>query len=373
MQYKLTKNFIERYEAFSRSDVYKDVNEYSKSDYWKYHSSRVKVKVSENNLTATGESGFYTSSSNNLKEIIRKVFSVMRSPSKLTEWLRIKIGLSSDGIKLLSYFDAFEKVMGRHPVTDPDLSPFRINFDNLRNRNNLISSVSKCKENYFDIVRGRISFSGHVLLSYYHLNILYSYVALNNWKEKKVVLEIGAGNGNLMSIIKSNAGSNTTIIDVDLPETISHSVLYIVSVFPSAKILMPNEVESIKQKKIDFHEYDFVFLTPYQVYLIDDDFVDLSINMNSFQEMTHKQINEYFNLIQRVGKNNSYFFTSNRAEKLPCGEGSYEKETTVLPNRFSDYPWNNSNETIIFEICRMVRLVQLDPVFIRLEKIKNIL
>tara|TARA_B100001175_G_scaffold290593_1_gene275154 strand:- start:51 stop:1166 length:1116 start_codon:yes stop_codon:yes gene_type:complete len=371
MEYKLTKDFIERYEAFLRSKVFKDVLNQSKSDYWRHHSSMVKVEVSDDNITTTGVSGFYTSSSNNLKEIKRKALSVMKSPSKLTEWFRIKIGLSRDGIKLLSYFDAFEKVMSRHPVTDPDLSPFRINFYKIRN--NLISSVSRCKENYFDIVRGRISFSEHVLLSYYHLNILYSYIDLHNWKEKKVVLEIGGGNGNLMSIIKSHAGSDTTIIDIDLPETISHSMLYIVSVFPSAKILMPNEIESINQTKINFYDYDFVFLTPKQVNLISDDFVDLSINMNSFQEMTHNQINEYFDLIQRVGKNNSYFFTSNRAEKIPCGEGSYKKETYVLPNRFSDYPWNNSNETIIFEICRMVRLVQLDAVFIRLEKIKNAL
>lgn len=371
MEYKLTKSFTDRYKAFLESEVYKDVLDHSKTDYWKYHSSMVEVDVSENNITATGVSGFYTSSSKNLKEVKRKVLSVMKSPSKLTEWLRVKIGLSRDGIKLMSYFDAFEKVISRHPVTDPDLSPYRINFDKIRN--NLISSVSKCKENYSDIVRGRIAFSQHVQLSYYHLNILYSYIGLNNWKGKKVVLEIGAGNGNLMSIIKSHAGSKTTIIDVDLPETFSHSILYIVTVFPSAKILMPNEIESIKQKKINFYDYDFVFLTPKQVHLIDDDFVDLSINMNSFQEMTHNQINEYFDLIQRVGKNNSFFFTSNRAEKLPCGEGSYEKETDVLPNRFSDYPWNNSNEIIIFEICRMIRLVQLDSVFIRLEKIKNVL
>ena len=372
MQYKLTKNFIERYETFSRSDVFKDVNEHSKSDYWKYFASRVKVEVSENNVTAKGESGFYTSSSNNLKEIRRKVFSVMKSPSKLTLWLWRKIGLPIEGIKLLDQIEAFQKVMDRNLITDPELSPYRVNFDNLRNRNKLISSAGKCKENYFEIVQGRVSFSVHVQLAYYHLNILYSYVDLNNWQEKKVVLEISAGNGNLMSILKSHASSNTTIIDIDLPETISHSVLYIASVFPSAKILMPNEVESIKHK-IDFHDYDFVFLIPNQAYLIDDDFVDLSINVHSFQEMTHKQINEYFNLIQRVGKNNSYFFTSNRAEKLPSGVGSYEKETTVLPNRFSDYPWNNSNEIIIFEICRLERLIQLDPIFIRLEKIKKIL
>ena len=371
MKYKLSKKFIKRYDNFIRSDVFKDVRDFSKSDYWKYHSSQVKIEVSENIISASGKSGFYTSRSNNLVEIIRKVLSAVKSPSKVKGWIYAKKGLSRDGIKLLSYFDAFEKVMGRHPIADSDLSSYRINFGDLRNRNTLISSVNKCKENYFDIVRGGISFSEHVLLSYYHLNILFSHVDLNNWKEKKVVLEIGAGNGNLMSLIKSHAGHNTTIIDIDLPETISHSILYIVSVFPLAKILMPHEIESTKLNKIDFIEYDFVFLTPNQAYLIDDDFVDLSINMHAFQEMTHQQINEYFDLIQRVGKNNSFFLTSNRVEKLPYGIGAYEKETTVLPNRFFEYPWRNSNETIIFEICRMLRLIQLDSIFIRLEKIQK--
>ena len=370
MQYTLSKDFINRYEVFLASDALKDVSDYSKSEYWQYHASIVKVKVFENTVTVSGKSGFYASSSNSFKEIRRKISSIIKSPSKLTFWLRQKIGLPIDGLRLLNYFDAFEKVMGRYSISDPDLSPYRINFGNLRSRNNLISSVSKCKENYLNIVRGEKLFSDHVALSYYHLNILYGYVDLSNWKDKKVVLEIGAGNGNLMSIIKSHSSSKTTIIDIDLPETISHSVLYIASVFPSAKILMPNEVECAKNK-IDFHDYDFVFLTPNQIELIDDDYVDLSINTHSFQEMTHKQIDEYFSLIQRVGKNNSYFFTSNRVEKLPCGRGAYEKETTVLPNRFSEYPWSNSNEIIIFEICRMLRLIQLNPIYIRLEKIKK--
>lgn len=368
MQYKLSKKFIKRYEVFLASNSMKDLSDYSKSDYWKYHASIVKVEVSENTVTVSGKSGFYTSSSSTFRELRRKVISVTKSPSKLMVRLRQKIGLPIDGLKLLDSFDAFNKVMGRYPISDPDLSPYRINFGDLRNRNNLISSVEKCKENYSDIVRGEILFSDHVLLSYYHLNILYEYVDLNNWEEKKVVLEIGAGNGNLMSIIKSHASSKTTMIDIDLPETISHSVLYIASVFPSAKILMPNEIELTKHK-INFHDYDFVFLTPSQIHLIDDDFVDLSINTHSFQEMTHKQIDEYFELIQRVGKNKSYFFTSNRVEKLPCGRGAYEKETSVLPNRFAEYPWNNSNEIVIFEICRMLRLIQLNPIFIRLEKI----
>ena len=40
--------------------------------------------------------------------------------------------------------------------------------------------------------------------------------------------------------------------------------------------------------------------------MLEDKSIDLTINSNSFQEMTHEQINEYFQLIQRVGKNDSY-------------------------------------------------------------------
>ena len=371
MQYKLSKVFTERYEIFLKSDVFKDLDEHSKSEYWKYFASRVKVEVSDNNVKATGESGFYTSSSSNsLQELKRKILSVIESPSKITARIKSKLGLPSRGIKLLNYFVAFEKVMERDLISEPELSPFRINFDHLRNRNILISTVKKCKDNYFEIAKSN-SFGDHVILSYYYLNILYSYVAINDWKEKKVILEIGAGNGNLMSILKNHIVSNTTFIDVDLPETISHSLLYIVSAYPEARVLMPNEAAAIKMNKINFSDYDFVFLTPNQTHLIDDNSVDLSINTDSFQEMTHKQINEYFKLIQRVGKDNSYFFTTNRVEKIPNTIGSFEKETAVLPNRFSNYPWNNSNEVIILEICRLTRLVQLDHKFIRLEKIKK--
>jgi putative sugar O-methyltransferase len=368
MKKKLSNEFTTRYKAFLKSDVFENINDYSQSDYWKYHSSRVKIQIANNDVSATAESGFYTLSSNKYRELLKKTYTAIKSPHKLFSWLRAKVGLSINGIKLLK-LGAFDKVMDRHSITDPDLSPFRINFDNVKSRNNIISTVKKCKKNYSIITKGEAGFSGHVLISYYHLNILYSYVDLNNWKDKKIVLEIGAGNGNLMSIVKGHS-PDCTIIDVDLPETISHAVIYIVSIFPSAKILMPNEVESLEHE-VDFYEYDFVFLTPIQAYLINDNLVDLCINIDSFQEMKQEQISEYFDLIQRVGKNNSYFLTSNRVEKIPCGPGSYEKETPVFPNRFSEYPWYSSNETIIYEICRMVRLTQLDSNFIRLEKIKK--
>ena len=67
-----------------------------------------------------------------------------------------------------------------------------------------------------------------------------------NEKKNAVILEIGSGNGNLLSLIKRNI-QGATCIDIDLPETISHAILFLKDQFPDAKILMPNEVNNIEQ------------------------------------------------------------------------------------------------------------------------------
>jgi hypothetical protein len=184
--------------------------------------------------------------------------------------------------------------------------------------------------------------------------------------KKRRILEIGAGNGNLLSLLY-NIAKDSNIIDVDLPETLSHAMLYVSDLFPNARILMPHEVMS---HNID--NFDFVFLTPKQIHMIGDNAVDLAINVSSFQEMTHKQIEEYFQLIQRCGKDSSYFLTSNRVEKIPGGPDIYEKETHEPPNRFSEYPWNLNNNVLIYEICRLCGLCQLGGIYIRLEQIKKV-
>jgi len=53
-----------------------------------------------------------------------------------------------------------------------------------------------------------------------------------------------------------------------------------------------------------------------------------------------------------------HFFANNRVEKIITGQ----------PNRFSEYPWRSHTRTIFFEIDPFARLVQIDPMFIRLEQ-----
>jgi hypothetical protein len=97
--------------------------------------------------------------------------------------------------------------------------------------------------------------------------------------------------------------------------------------------------------------------------------VDLAINCHSFQEMTHDQIAIYFRFVQQACREDGLFFVANRVEKIPCDENAYSVEQADPPNRFSEYPWNEGNDVLLYEISRLSRLVQLDGVFIRLERV----
>ena len=224
-----------------------------------------------------------------------------------------------------------------------------------------VGSMAEMREQYFGRAKYAIGFK--TVMSYHHRNIIGAHVDLSR---VTTVVEVGAGNGNLMTLLASTI-DHPTIIDIDLPETISHAILFVLSVFPDAKVLLPNEVVG---SDTDFQNYDFVFLTPQQTNLLDDDIADLLISTNAFQEMTTSQIHHYFDLIQRLARNNSYFYCFERVDKIPSSLGLSDLSTE--PNRFAEYPWKLCNSTLAYEICPIVRLTQYDNSYFRLEKIQKL-
>ena len=118
----------------------------------------------------------------------------------------------------------------------------------------------------------------------------------------KTILEIGPGNGNFASIMW-NDWSPKKVILIDLPETLSTTYTFISSLFPNAKIVLPNEIEGRHIPK----DADFILLIPKQIDIIQNDSIDFAINTHSFQEMKHAQIEAYFKLIQRVVRETGYF------------------------------------------------------------------
>jgi len=360
-EYILPADFIERFHKYLSSIEYNGTSTYSKSEYWEHQSDVVDIQIHGNKITMSGKSGFYFPQKKDArKQIKNKIAKLIGEPFSLIPFIKRKVGIQDSLIARMDYFSAFDKVMDHDPIIDPTLSANRINYEKLKDRPGILASVDDMRQKFF--AKDKYELSPYIVKAYYYYSILDGYTDL---PQAKAILEIGGGSGNLSSLLYSSI-SNCTVISVDLPETLCFAIVFIADMFPGASILLPNE-----EQLYDFNHYDFVFLTTEQTHLIKENSIDLAINIDSFQEMTHKQIEIYFQLIQRCCSNNSYFFTSNRVEKMPCSPANYQKKTSEPPNRFSDYPWNPANDILIYEINKLMRLVQLDNTYIRLEQVKK--
>lgn len=214
-----------------------------------------------------------------------------------------------------------------------------------------------------------MSVNHNIIYHYYYSNLLRGQIANDSIR---TIVEIRSGNGNFPSIMW-NDWSPKKIILIDLPETLAITYVFLSSLFPNANILLPNEVKSHTVRHGGtLDNIDFALLTPQQLGIIQSESIDLAINIHSFQEMNHEQIDVYFEFIQRVVRNNGYFFSANRIEKIPTGEDAYQIMQTSPPNRFFEYPWKNQNEILINEVSRLHRLVQADAIGIRLERINKL-
>jgi len=353
------EDFICRYKQFLASDEYNNVSEHSKSQYWEYFAKKVGVEIKGNAVTVTGVSGFYIPSKRGVFDKVSKLTKkVLGDPAAVVKYVVNKVRPIKNAKKLISYGAAFDNVMNADVAQVDTKNEYSIDFKKVIEAKRSYVSIKDIKKRY----KNSYSINDQIIYSHYIFNILNAYANLST---AKTVLEIGAGNGNLLSVLRSN-DSKKKLIDIDLPETLSHAILYISDLFPKASIMMPNEV-GIKKIK----DCDVVFLTPSQIHLLEDNSVDVFINTFSFQEMTHKQIKEYFDLIQRCGKNNSHFFTSNRVEKTPSLKLDGGEVYNEPPNRFDDYPWNDCNEILAHEICKLMQQAQHNSICVRLEKIRK--
>jgi putative sugar O-methyltransferase len=339
IKFELSEIFIKRYKSFASSSVFKSQKKITKTDYWEHHSKKIKYYFNNNSLIIEGDSGFYYQEKNLLvkfKTLIKKILFF----------------LNKNEVRYLDYSVAFDKVLKKKSYFKSQI--------NLKKDSFLVKNFKDIK-NKFPFKKFSINY--HVVRSYYNINLLNSYLDMTR---VNCILEIGPGSCNLISLLKYHYNKNCFII-VDLPETQLFSIPIINELFPNSKILFPNENNKMIDE-ISLKNYNFIFLTPDQIHLLDDNLVDLSINTNSFGEMNLEQVNNYIDFIQRVSKNGSFFFNSNRVEKYPVINYQKQENLDTLPTRFFDYKFHN-NEIKFFEICDLALQLQKFPVFQKLEKI----
>lgn len=357
VSYNFSKEFVDRFSGFVNSTEYQKTSDYAKTDYWEYHADAINVLINGNTISIEGKSGFYVAPPRSAVTIFKnRAVRAVKSPAAIAKFATARIKpKAGKNVRLMDYFHAFDAVMSQKPVAEVDITPDRIDFRLLSKRDGIVSSIEEMRRVYFAGDKYRLN--AQMIYSYYLANILNGYME----RKPETILEIGAGNGNLASLLHHTHGAK--VIIVDLPETLCLSIPHIASLFPAARILMPHESGSD-----DLGSYDFTFLAAGQTATIKDSSVDLAVCNAAFQEMTHRQINEYFTLIQRACRDGGYFLCGSRVEKIPAAfEGTNESDAPV--NRFSEYPWNRDNRIVVYEICRLLRLVQLDNSYVRLEQI----
>ena len=331
--------FIKRFKNFLESDSFNQPEE-AKSSYWADYTKKIKVVIKDSTLLIQGKAGNYIPS---------KKYSFQLFIDRTKYFIEKIMNMNA----FMSYDRAFDKVMNEKEI--PAYQQIDLNYDKI-----IAKNISTCKK----IFPFKYNLNKHYIRSYYYLNVLSSYIDLS---KSKFIVEIGAGNGNLLSLIKYHF-SPKCIINIDLPETLTLSIPFLKNLFPEAKILFPNEIDD-KINLENLQEYDFIFLTPNQISILEENLIDLFINTTSLQEMNMSQIKKYLNLIQKTGKNGSFFFNANRVEKAPHDGPKNEEYRNIKPTRFSEYPFFDNNEVLFLEVCRFTSLVQNHPLYTKLEKI----
>jgi len=350
----LPPEYIERvkkyYAALIQDEFYEDSK--SKSDYWMYHSAQAKIQFLPDGVLLSGSSGFYIPPKAGaikyvLRDWIQKCYKVM-----VLFWdnlLRLSAphALGSP----VTYMMAYDYVMRRHPAIDYDKNPYC--FDPLQ-LSPIFKTSKELRKNWF-LARKYLAHSSIFTAAYHHAMCTHF---LNG--EAKRYLEIGAGNGNLASFFKHYNQANVVIID--LPETILYSCCYLKNIFPNATMLLPNELSfPLTEGKLD--EHDFIFVVPSQSHMLPKKAFDLVANTSSMQEMTHSQIQEYFNLVQEVSKEGALWCNVNRVEKFPSA--------TEKPIRAFEFPYRKSNEVLVDQVDRYVRFLKADDVVMHIERIRS--
>ena len=178
--------------------------------------------------------------------------------------------------------------------------------------------------------------------------------------QKKSILEIGGGTGNLATVLNKRLPVSRYVI-VDLPEMILYSSLTVRHFFPEKPIYFSH---SFSGPKILLPEEGFLFVFPDDIDRLPENSFDFSLNIDSFQEMTERQVRGYIALIQRTTRDGGFFLNINRRKTV----GSYDNNPLT-------YPYDHHNEVIRWEadpfMSRTFLQQRRDPHILRQERVKK--
>ena len=162
---------------------------------------------------------------------------------------------------------------------------------------------------------------------------IFTYELIKNYINPKKICIIG--DGKINGLIGAHLTfPNAKIFSCNLSEILINENLII----NKTSIELKNSMKLVETEGEDEENFKLVLVPSNLKKFLYDKNIDLFINLASFQEMTNKEVNNYFYLIK---SNKSYLYCCNREYKK-----LYDDEELI----FDKYPWNNCKK-IIFEDC----------------------
>jgi hypothetical protein len=140
---------------------------------------------------------------------------------------------------------------------------------------------------------------------------------LQRASDRPVVVEIGPGWGGFAYQLKTLFPQVCCVL-VDLPELFLFSAVYLMSAFPHARVAFWSDERPLEHVV----DYDFVFIPHGAFPSVDPFWIDLAINMVSFQEMTSAQVQTYVDGLFALGCPALYSLNRDRS--------SYNSELTSV-------------------------------------------
>jgi hypothetical protein len=197
-------------------------------------------------------------------------------------------------------------------------------------------------------------FGFHIDAGLYNIDTLKFYEALIALKrgevlgqfragKRRVVIEVGSGWGGFAYQFRT-LFPNTCYILVDLPELFLFSAVYLMTLFPSARVAFWDDERPLEPHEIP--DYDFVFVPHAAFQGVACDEVALALNMVSFQEMTTAQVANYADRLHDLGCRFLYSLNRDKSRYNPELTNVQEilatrywlNEISVLPVPYTSLP-----------------------------------
>ena len=194
------------------------------------------------------------------------------------------------------------------------------------------------------IINGDICRYQSCISNLYSMGILESLLESDN---RNLIVEIGGGYGGLAHQLGNILAPNSTYIIVDLPEILLFSGGYLIVNNPEKNIYI-YEKDTFTPEFLtgEIYNYDYVLLPNYvleELYAVTD--INLIVNMQSFQEMSEKQVTEYVRFA--CSRLSGYLYSDNIDVHPFNGDLAPETVTTLLARDFRLFPPPEFYEEVI--------------------------